>query len=323
VAGLLAGPALPADVATQTGQPAAGWVLRLAIFVLVAVLVAWLVRDRRESLGAAVNDSLVSGRLVRGLGRGELEVWYQPILDFDTGRVVAVEALSRWRDPKRGWQRPDEFIPQAERTGAIAVQDRHVLRVAAHQARSWSDQLAPVLVSVNVSATRFAENDLATDVAEVLAESGLDPGSLQLEITESAIIADIGAAIEQIAELRRLGVRVGVDDFGAGQSSLAYLNRFEVDTVKIDRGLVSQLPAQPRAERLLAGIISMFRTMQLTIVAEGIETAEQYVHLQEAGCQHAQGFFIGRPAPAPEITSLLMHGARSAHRADAGPPRGR
>lgn len=306
VAGLLAGPALPADVATHTGQPVTGWVLRLAIFALVATLVAWLARDRRESLGVALNDALVSGRLVRAIDRGEIEIWYQPIQDLIAGGVVAVEALSRWHDPKRGLLAPDEFIPQAERTGAITVLDRHVLREAVHQARLWTDQIAPVLVSVNISATRFAEHGLASDVAAVLAESGLTPHRLQLEITESAIIADISAAVDQITELRRLGVRVGIDDFGAGQSSLAYLNRFEVDTVKIDRGLVAQLTTQARSERLLAGIISMFLAMKLTIVAEGIETADQYVHLQEAGCHHAQGFFVGRPAPATETAALLQ-----------------
>lgn len=319
-AGLLAGPVLPADVATGAEQPFEGWALRLVIFTLVALLVSWLLRGRTESISSSLQDSLVSSRLVRAVHRGEVEVYYQPILDMGSGRFVGLEALSRWNDPRRGPLSPDDFIARAERTGAIAVLDQYVLSHALRQARRWSQRVGPVQMSVNLSATRFADDDLVTSVGAALADAGLPAHYLQLEITESAIIGDVEAASVQIAALRRLGVRVAIDDFGAGQCSLAYFNQFEVDTVKIDRGLVSQIGEAPQTERLLSGLVRMFHALGLNIVAEGIEKADQYVHLQSLGCDLAQGFFVGRPAPAKDIEELLRRRGLMADRATAISP---
>lgn len=306
-AGLLAGPLLPADVAAGTAQPLAGWLLRLCVFVCVGLLVAWLVRAQAVPIGTRVQDALISSRLVAAVRRGEVEVFYQPILDTGTGRVVAVEALARWNDPRSGYLSPADFIPQAERTGAIRVLDDHVLGVAGAQAQRWATDPAavPVRVSVNISATRFAEDDLPVRVTEILSETGLTPGRLQLEVTESAVIDDIAAARDQIAKLRALGVRVAIDDFGTERSSLSYLTEFTVDTIKIDRSLLVAFPRQPRAKQLLSGLIRLFAALDLEVVAEGVETPEQYLHLQEVDCGLVQGFATGRPAPTSETTALL------------------
>jgi EAL domain-containing protein (putative c-di-GMP-specific phosphodiesterase class I) len=226
------------------------------------------------------------------------------------GKIVAFEALARWRHGSRGLLSPDEFVPAAERTGAITSLDKYVLWEAAGQIQRWSSQVGPVGVSVNVSATRFAQHDLPDQVERVLCETGLPANALQLEITESAFIEDTLAAAKQIAQLQALGIRVAIDDFGAGQSSLSYLKHFTVDTIKIDRGLVAEMHQDPRTERLVSGLVRMFQGLQLEIVAEGVENAEQYVHLQSADCLLAQGYFIGRPASAVD-TEHLLKGRRS------------
>jgi EAL domain-containing protein (putative c-di-GMP-specific phosphodiesterase class I) len=218
---------------------------------------------------------------------------------------VAVEALARWHHPRRGMMPPAEFIPAAERTGAVRALDQYVLREATRQARRWADAGTPVKVSVNVSATRFAQRDLPADVAAALAESGLSPEVLQLEITESALIEDVQGASRQLAELRRLGVSVAIDDFGAGQASLGYVSRFAIDTVKLDRSLVAGLEDGPTAGRLVGGFLGLFRSLGLHVVAEGVEDASQCARLTAAGCEMLQGFYIGRPAPAAATTGLL------------------
>lgn len=305
-AGLLAGPGLLADAATGTPQPVELWLLRLAIFTTIAALVHWLARTPGNAILNRMDDKLLSSRLVAGIDAGHLEVVYQPVIDNGTGQITAVEALARWHDPRHGLIGPAEFIPAAERTGAVSVLDRHVLRVAADQACRWQRDGTPTRVSVNVSATRFAEHDLVADVRQVLADTGLPASLLQLEITESAIIEDVPAARAQVDQLRSLGVQVAIDDFGSGRSSLAYLSQFTVDVVKIDRELLAGFPGRPGSERLLAGLIQLFHTLDLDVVAEGVESAEQYRGLRMLGCTLVQGYHPGRPAPAADVTALLQ-----------------
>lgn len=305
-AGLLAGPALPADVALGTAQPVDAWLLRLLIFVAVCALVLSLTRPGPDSVGRRFNDSLVSSRLVRAVERGEIEVHYQPICDAADGMVVGFEALSRWTPHGREQVPPDQFIPQAERTGAVAVLDRFVLREAVRQAQAWGTQIAPVDMSVNISAARFAEVDLVTEVTDVLAETGLAPARLQLEITESAIIEDVTSTQRFVTELRKLGVRVAIDDFGTGQSSLSYLEEFAVDSVKIDRTLVAPISSRAGSGRLVTGIIRFLHALDLTVVAEGVETPEQLAHLRRIGCPLVQGYHLGRPAPAATVEGVLL-----------------
>lgn len=304
-AGLLAGPALPADVAQGTGQSVEGWTLRLAIFVAVGGLVVYLTKGHSETLGSRFSDSIASSRLLRAIQRGEIEVFYQPIRATDDDRIVGLEALARWTGCAHGMVYPDEFIPQAERTGAVTALDRFVLREASRQVNAWSAEFALVDLSVNVSAASFAEHDLVAEVAAVLADTGLPPERLQLEITESAIIDDVPATRNQMTQLRKLGVRVAIDDFGTGQSSLSYLANFPVDTIKIDRTIVAPLITDPSSERLAEGIIRMLQALDLTVVAEGVETANQHNRLQSMGCHLVQGYHLGRPAPGIEIDRLL------------------
>jgi diguanylate cyclase len=315
-AGLLAGPLLPVDVGTGASQPLAGWLLRMLMFVVIGLFVAWIGRGRSESVRVAFQDAVLSGRLLEALSRGEIRVFYQPILDMETGQVAGVEALARWSDPRHGEISPADFVPVAERTGAVAALDRFVLGTAVDQVLAWSQQFGPLKVSVNVSATRFAQSDLVDNVKDVLVRSGLPPSQLQLEITESAVIDDVAAAAAQIRQLRGVGVRLAIDDFGAGQASLSYLNEFAVDIVKIDRSLTARVVAEPRSARLVSGIIKMFNAVDLEVVGEGIATAEDYVHMQSLGCRFGQGFYIGRPAPADQMTEFL----RNADDARSQPP---
>lgn len=306
IAGLLAGPALPADVENQVVQPVWGWVLRLAMFLGVATLVAWLSRHRSESVTIAVQDARLSGKLRQALRDGEIVVYYQPILDMESGRIVGVEALARWKHPTEGLLPPDYFIPPAERTGMIAQLDRYVLREAIREVSAWSSSTCPLRVSVNVSATRFAERNLVGDVGTALSDFGMAPQQLQLEMTETAIIQDVVASATQIAALRGIGVTIAIDDFGVGQTSLSYLHQFTVDTVKIDRSFVAKTPADPKAARLVAGMIRLLEAIGTKVVGEGISNAEEYVQMRSLGCKLGQGFYIGRPAPAAETEQLIV-----------------
>jgi diguanylate cyclase len=317
VAGLLAGPLLPADVATGAAQPLGAWLLRLLMFVGIGLFVASLARGRSESIRTAFHDAVTSGRLLKALRRREIRVFYQPILDMDTGQVVAVEALARWTHPKHGEISPADFVPAAERTGVVAELDRFILDEAVAQVLAWSEEFGPLKASVNVSATRFGQVDLVDNVHDVLRRTGLPPNQLQLEITESALIDDVPAAAAQIRQLRALGVRLAIDDFGAGQASLGYLNEFAIDTVKIDRSLTSKVVAEPRSARLVAGIIHLFNAVDLEVVGEGMETAEDYVHMHSLGCRFGQGFYIGRPAAAEQITQFLRTTEESGSRRPA------
>lgn len=305
IAGLLAGPALPADVAADAAQPTESWLLRLAIFLSIGLFLAWVLRDRTESIGRTIHDTLLSSRLLRAIQRGELEVFYQPIISMTDREIVAVEALSRWRDARGNTISPTEFVPAAERVGAIASLDRFVMERAMAQVQDWSRRFSPIGASVNLSAKGFADADLCGQVERLLDRTGLPARQLQLELTESALIDDVSGAQAQIGRLRQLGVKVAIDDFGAGQASLGYLTTFAVDTVKIDRSLVERVAEEPRTARLVAGIIELFRAIDLATVAEGVETAEQYVHLQSAGCRLAQGYYVGRPVSADEMAAVL------------------
>lgn len=305
IAGVLAGPALPADVENQVAQPVWGWVLRLAMFLGVATLVAWLSRHRSESMTVAVQDARLSGKLRQALRDGEIAVYYQPILDMESGRIVGVEALARWNHPTEGLLSPDYFIPPAERTGMIAQLDRYVLREAIREVSAWSSSTCPLGVSVNVSATRFAERSLVGDVGAALSDSRMAPQQLQLEMTETAIIQDVAASATQIAALRGMGVTVAIDDFGVGQTSFSYLHEFTIDTVKIDRSFVAKTTSDPKAARLVAGMIRLFEAIDTKVVGEGISNAEEYVQMRSLGCKLGQGFYIGRPAPATETEQLI------------------
>jgi diguanylate cyclase (GGDEF)-like protein/PAS domain S-box-containing protein len=221
-------------------------------------------------------------------------VHYQPIVSMATGRLAGFEALVRWQHPERGLLFPDEFIAVAEETGLIIGLDRCVLRAACRQMRVWQDLFPnrpPLTISVNLSAKQFAQPDVVEHVKQVLTETGLSPGSLKLEITETVIMSSIDNVTSVLKELRELGVEIHLDDFGTGYSSLSYLHRFPIDVLKIDRSFVRRMGANGKNSEIAMTIITLAHNMGMAVVAEGVETEEQLRQLKSLGCEFAQGFF--------------------------------
>lgn len=309
LAGLMSGPFLPADTMTGQSQPLASWLFRLAMFTGMALLLAWMTRHSSRSVVTVMNDRRCTSRLRTALERGEITVHYQPILSLPSGQVLGFEALARWEHPRQGLLSPSEFIPAAERTGAITELDRHVMATATRQLAEWCRTDASLWVAVNVSASRFAEDGLVEDVSGVLEDAGLSPGQLHVEITETAIIRDVPAAATQISALRKMGVKVVVDDFGAGQTSLSYLHQFGIDVIKIDRSFVTKSTTDEGAARLVSGVIRLFAAIGTEVVGEGISTAEEYVQMQSLGCEVGQGYYLGMPTPASDVPALLERAA--------------
>jgi EAL domain-containing protein (putative c-di-GMP-specific phosphodiesterase class I) len=313
--GLLAGPLLPADVTTQAPQSPSVWVLRLLMYVLMAVLLAWLTSHTRPGMLRTGRDAQIAAHLRTALRTGQLEVHYQPQVALDSGDPVGVEALVRWRHPRKGLVPPDQFIPSAERTGVIADIDEYVLREAVQQLADWSARgLGDLSVAVNVSARRFHDRNLLGVIRDVVTSCTLDPARIHLEITETAVIEDPDGAARLITAIRALGVKVAIDDFGTGQSSLSYLHQFTVDIVKIDRQFVSTVVDDPKVSRLVAGLIRLFESIGVSVVCEGIEDTEQLVHMQALGGQTGQGYFFAKPAPADETWTYLTRQSRAVTR---------
>jgi EAL domain-containing protein (putative c-di-GMP-specific phosphodiesterase class I) len=249
--------------------------------------------------------------LRHALERGEFVVHYQPQVNIETGRIVGVEALVRWQHPERGLVSPLEFIPVAEETGLIVPLGAWVLRTACAQNRAWQDAgLPPMRMAVNLSARQFQRRDLLDTVAAALAETGLPPQYLQLEITEGAAMQDVDLTLAILRELREAGVQISIDDFGTGHSSLSYLKRFPIDVVKIDQSFVQDLTVDPNDAAIASTIIVMAHALNLKVIAEGVETAEQLAFLRERDCDEMQGFLFSRPAPVPELDQMLRRNGR-------------
>ena len=272
-------------------------------------------RDRYEVYEAHMR-SLTSERLgLEGdlrravdLGCEEFVVQYQPEVDTATGRTVGMEALVRWRSPGRGLVPPDEFIPLAEETGLIVPIGRRVLIEACRRAQEWSS-LRPdgpvVEVSVNLSARQFRDPGLLEDVASVLGETGLAPGMLTLELTESILTAETPVVLATVQYLKLLGVKLSIDDFGTGYSSLSYLKRFPVDYLKIDRSIVSGMEEDPRDEAIVSAAVTLAHALGERVVAEGVETEGQLARLREMGCEIVQGFYFSRPLEGDALEAWL------------------
>jgi diguanylate cyclase (GGDEF)-like protein/PAS domain S-box-containing protein len=246
--------------------------------------------------------------LRRVLEREEFVVHYQPKVSLETGNVLGLEALVRWEHPERGLVPPSEFIPVAEDTGLIVDIGRWVLKEACVQVRRWQDRYpstSPLKANVNLSARQFHQPDLARDIVEILQETDLEPQNLELEITETVVMEDARATLAILQTLKSLGVGLAIDDFGTGYSSLAYLKRFSVDTLKIDRLFVAGLGESTEDEVLVAAMIELVHGLDLTAVQEGVETIEQLQRLHEMGCDIAQGFYFSRPLPTEAIGALL------------------
>ncbi|MBD9604669.1 diguanylate cyclase (GGDEF)-like protein/PAS domain S-box-containing protein [Pseudomonas sp. PvR086] len=244
----------------------------------------------------------IAFELRRALEQQELRVYYQPVHDLKTSRLIGVEALVRWEHPQRGLVSPAEFIPIAERTGLIAEIDAWVMRQACQQMCQWhAAGVVLSFVAVNVSSRLFARRELYQQVAQVLHDTGLDPAYLELEVTESAVMEDPEVALEQMHRLRELGVRLAIDDFGTGYSSLLRLKRLPVQKLKIDQGFVAGLPGDEDDAAIARVIVALAQSMGMQVHAEGIEQVEQAAFLLEHDCDLGQGYWFGRPVPAASL----------------------
>jgi diguanylate cyclase (GGDEF)-like protein/PAS domain S-box-containing protein len=269
-----------------------------------------------HSTDAFTRERLALEADLRGAAaRGELFLEYQPYADLASGEVQGLEALVRWQHPERGTIPPNDFIPLAEETGTIVEIGRWVLKEASevfrHRQLVDPDYTDRVL-NVNLAPRELRERDLVTYVRQVLAETGLKPCALQLEITEGALVDDAEETAVILAQLKDLGVRLAVDDFGTGYSSLSYLARLPLDTVKIDRSFVTHLGSDPRSEAICRSIVALARSLDMDVVAEGIETRAQLMRLRALGCRRGQGWLIARPVPAESLDTLRAAGSLAA-----------
>jgi diguanylate cyclase (GGDEF)-like protein len=252
--------------------------------------------------------------LRHALERGEFRVYYQPKIDMTTGALTGVEALLRWLHTERGIVGPEKFIPIAEATGLIVPIGLWVLREVCTRAKAWQNAGLPrFTVAVNLSAGQFRQEDLVPQLAEILRSTGLDPKCLELEITESVVIQDPDKVVVKLETLRRMGVRIAIDDFGTGYSSLNYLKRFPINSLKVDRAFVKDLPHSTDDIAITRAVIAMAHSLDMNVIAEGVELREQFDTLRKEGCDEFQGFLC-RPAMTEED---LLHFVRDSGARDA------
>ncbi|SIR56106.1 response regulator receiver modulated diguanylate cyclase/phosphodiesterase [Janthinobacterium sp. TND4EL3] len=251
--------------------------------------------------------------LRKALQNNELYLLYQPQIDVPSTQIVGVEALVRWRHPERGIISPTEFIPLAEETGLIVPIGEWVLRTACNQAKAWqSDGGRAIRMAVNLSAKQFKDENLMQIVLSALADTGLDARLLELELTEGTLMDDARATMVTLEQLRGIGVYLSIDDFGTGYSSMNYLKRFDVRALKIDKSFIAGLPQDTENAAITRAIIAMAHGLKMVVVAEGVETGEQLLMLEEYGCDMAQGYFLGHPSPHDAITAMLARQAGQA-----------
>jgi diguanylate cyclase (GGDEF)-like protein/PAS domain S-box-containing protein len=261
----------------------------------------------------AVDRLDIENALRRALDRRQLRVHYQPIIDLGTGLISGVEALLRWEHPERGLLLPADFIAIAEETGLIVPIGGWVLGQACRQLQRWAAEVpetAKLVVTVNLSGRPLSHPRLVAEVEAVLHDTGIEPGRLDLEITESVLMDDVEMSADTLQRLKALGVRLVVDDFGTGYSSLSYLRQFPVDGMKVDRSFVDGLGTDPGDSAIVAAIVNLAHTLGLRAIAEGTETAEQVHELRQLGCDAAQGFYIARPLPPEALLSLVRERRR-------------
>jgi diguanylate cyclase (GGDEF)-like protein len=244
--------------------------------------------------------------LRRALERGEFFLHYQPKVEIESGLIIGVEALLRWKHPRRGLVPPLDFIPLAEETGLIVPIGEWVLATACARTQAWQGHALPKLtVAVNLSARQFADSRLLAKLTRIIHTSGLDPTLLELEITESVVMSDGESAVGLLDKLKSIGVQIAIDDFGTGYSSLAYLKRFPIDTLKVDRSFIRDIPGNSGDMKITRAIIAMAHGLRLKVVAEGVETADQLQFLQSQSCDAAQGYFLYPPLEEDEVAKVL------------------
>jgi diguanylate cyclase (GGDEF)-like protein len=244
--------------------------------------------------------------LRHALERNEFRLHYQAKRDIASGKITGMEALLRWQHPDLGTVAPMQFIPVAEETGLIVPIGKWVLKTVCLQSVAWRNQgLPPLSIAINLTPRQFCDEQLLSDITSILAETGMAPRLLEIEITESLMIHDVENTLRILTGLKALGLRIAVDEFGSGYSSLAMLQRFPLDTIKIDRSLMRDIVGTPEDTGLADAIIAMGKSLSLTVVAQGVETREQAEHLRAHACDELQGFYFKRPLPVAEYTQLM------------------
>jgi EAL domain-containing protein (putative c-di-GMP-specific phosphodiesterase class I) len=237
------------------------------------------------------------------LANHEFELFYQPLVDVEAGKVLGFEALLRWRHPARGLVPPADFIALAEEIGLIAPIGAWVLKQACAEAATWPDQIK---VSVNLSPIQFKSERLLLDIAAALGSSGLSPSRLELEITETVMLHDTEATLAMLRQIKALGVAIAMDDFGTGYSSLSYLRKFPFDKIKIDQSFVREISHEDESMAVVRAVMGLGSSLGMVTIAEGVETAEQLATLRAEGCTMAQGFLFSAAVPAGEVAGLLQ-----------------
>jgi EAL domain-containing protein (putative c-di-GMP-specific phosphodiesterase class I) len=256
----------------------------------------------------------MEGSLRKAIDNGELVVFYQPKVSLTSGRIVGAEALVRWLHPRMGQVAPGEFIPLAEETGLIIPLGEFVLTSVCNQLRDWlAAGIDAPRVAVNISARQFRQEDLAATVRKRIVDAGIDGSMIELELTESMVMHDADGAIGTLRELKSLGVSLALDDFGTGYSSLTYLKRFPIDTLKIDRSFIRDINNNKDDAAIANAVVAMAHSLNLNVVAEGVETLEQLELLRHHLCDEIQGYYFSHPLPAADFQALLREGRTLAH----------
>jgi len=295
----------------------------VALYQAKAAGIGGCVLFEPEMQSAAVDRLELKSALYSALENEQFFLQYQPIFDLQTMRVRGVEALLRWNHPARGVIAPDEFIPMLEDTGLIVRVGRWVLQRACEQAAGWHRSGLPLTMSVNVSMRQLETDEFVTHVKDALIMSGLDPGVLVIEITESSLMRDADATIARLEHLKGVGVRVAIDDFGTGQSSLTYLRRFPVDELKVDRSFIAAMDGSEESEALIETLVELGRKLGLVTVAEGIESDLQAEGLRDHHCRWGQGFVFSRPVDPEAVEEMLLSSGVVQHEASNGGRRAR
>jgi EAL domain-containing protein (putative c-di-GMP-specific phosphodiesterase class I) len=312
------------DLRTADGQRFSVWVLeeitereqareatrrarrRVAVLAVNLKQTAARLQDELTQWRGTIRDFAFEDRLRAAVMNCEMELHYQPVLDLRSGRISSVEALLRWRTADGRWISPSEFVPVAEATGLIHPLGLWTLQEACRQIASWRQQgVAPVPIAVNLSPRQFRHPDLVENILDTLARTGVPPSLIELEITETTLMEEIETTIPRLHRLTAAGIRLAIDDFGVGYSSLSYLRQLPISKLKIDRSFVRELQTDPNDIKIVSAIVGLARNLCLTTVAEGVETAGQLSILQSLSCDYCQGFYFAKPAHPSLVTPLL------------------
>lgn len=301
-AGLAAGPWMPAPGTASGHQSVGDWTVRIVLFAVVALVAAWLARQHPQPLDLLLRDVVLGQGLRAAVRQHRLRVHYQPLVDLADGRVLGVEALCRWDDNRGRPVSPAMFIPAAERTGAISLVGKEVLRLSTEQSLQWAATQGDALtMSVNVSPLQLCHPDFLRTLSALAGDAKTRRFQLCVEITETAIINDPDKALMTLSALRAMGAQIAIDDFGTGQSSLSYLAGLPLDIIKIDQAFVAAVDVDPTARALVSAVVHIAAALGAKTIAEGIERPEQLRVLRELGCDIGQGYYLGRPTPPAEV----------------------